>query len=177
LLLIIDDILNVAKIETGQLIVKPGNCNIGRLFTDLKLFFMEYQTRFKKNDISFSIVTNVLVTDLNITTDKGKLRQIFVNLISNAFKFTEQGKIEVGCKIDDSKQLVFFVSDTGLGIPHDKYDYIFERFSQLEQNERKTLGGNGLGLSIVKGLVNLLGGKVWLESELGKGSTFYFTVS
>lgn len=177
LLMIIDDILNVAKIESCQLLVNPENFNLISLFTDLKLLFIEHQSRFKKSHISLGVVSEVSATDLNVITDKGKLRQIFVNLIGNAFKFTNKGKIEFGCKVNESEQLVFFVSDTGIGIPKDKYDYIFERFAQLDQSEKKALGGNGLGLSIVKGLVNLLGGKVWLESEVGKGSIFYFTIN
>ena len=176
LLVIIDDILNVAKIESGQLSLNRENCHLASLFTDLKLLFIEHQSRYKKNHISFDIKSNA-PANLYILTDKGKLRQVFVNLISNAFKFTVKGKIEFGCMIGEDKQLTFFVSDTGMGIPKDKFDYIFERFSQLDHSEKKTAGGNGLGLSIVKGLVNLLGGKVWLESEVGMGSIFYFTVN
>jgi signal transduction histidine kinase len=110
-------------------------------------------------------------------TDKGKLRQIFMNLIGNAFKFTNEGKIEAGCKFDEQERLIFYVVDTGIGIPKDKQNIIFERFTQLNQFTKTNIEGNGLGLSIVKGLVDLLGGEIFLESEPGKGSTFTFTIS
>jgi CheY-like chemotaxis protein len=111
------------------------------------------------------------------------LKQIFINLIGNAFKFTEKGKIECGCKIDANQKLIFYVSDTGIGIPPDKYEVIFERFTQLNHETNLAFGGTGLGLSIVKGLIDLLGGKIWVESELenlpaGKSgkTTFYFSI-
>lgn len=113
---------------------------------------------------------------LIVETDKAKLKQIFINLIGNAFKFTDSGRIEAGCKMDNDN-LLFFVSDTGVGIPTDKQQIIFERFSQIEQTTSRLYGGTGLGLSIVKGFIDSLGGKIWIESELGKGSTFYFMLS
>jgi CheY-like chemotaxis protein len=112
-------------------------------------------------------------------TERKKNEQIIhelINLIGNALKFTEIGSVTCGCKLENNK-LIFHVSDTGVGIPKDKHEYIFERFSQLHPLPQKNLGGTGLGLSIVKGLTNLLGGKVWLESELGKGTTFYFSIN
>jgi CheY-like chemotaxis protein len=78
---------------------------------------------------------------------------------------------------DDNRQLVFYVSDTGIGIDKEKHDFIFGRFAQVEKGLSRLYGGTGLGLSIVKGLVELMGGKIWIESELGKGSTFYFTIA
>jgi CheY-like chemotaxis protein len=114
-------------------------------------------------------------SELVIVSDKVKLKQIFINLISNAFKFTEEGTIECGCKFDSNNNLVFYVSDTGKGIPVNKQEIVFERFAQLDPGENKMVTGTGLGLSIVKGLVHLLGGNIVLESEVGKGSTFLFT--
>jgi len=111
----------------------------------------------------------------NLKTDKLKLKQVIINLITNALKFTESGSINCICKLESDK-LLFQISDTGIGIPADKFDYIFERFSQLKHPTVQNVGGTGLGLPIVKGLVNLLGGKVWLESECNKGTTFYFTI-
>jgi signal transduction histidine kinase len=114
--------------------------------------------------------------DLMITTDMVKLRQIFINLIGNAFKYTDSGAVEAGCKYDKTGSLVFYVSDTGIGIPGDKHDSVFNRFVQVQDDRNISYGGTGLGLSIVKGLVHVLGGKVWLESEAGKGSVFYFSI-
>lgn len=110
-----------------------------------------------------------------IYTDKVKLKQIFINLISNSFKFTEEGRIEAGCSNKMDHYLEFYVADTGIGIPLEQQTIIFDRFTQIYHGPSKFYGGTGLGLSIVKGLVELLSGKVWLESEPGKGTKFSFT--
>ncbi len=182
LLKIINDILDISTIESGQLPIHKENCDLNELFTELTVFFKEHQKRIGKQHIHFELHTFCNPGEKNIITDKVKLRQIFINLIGNAFKFTTNGKIEGGCKYDANHHPVFYVSDTGIGIPSDKQDVIFQRFSQLNNYKNPSSGGTGLGLSIVKGLINLLGGKIWLESELenldaGKagGTTFYFS--
>jgi PAS domain S-box-containing protein len=175
LLDIINDILDISKIESGQLPVNIEECNLVELFAELSAFFTEYQKRINKQHIKFSLEALCDPSENIIITDKVKLKQIFINLISNAFKFTDVGKVEGGCKFDENNNLLFYVSDTGIGIPADKKDYIFERFTQLHQNLQKNIGGTGLGLSIVKGLIGLLGGEISVESEPNKGSTFSFT--
>jgi PAS domain S-box-containing protein len=175
LLEIIDDILDIAKIESGQLYINNEECNLNELFAELSTFFVEYRNRIGKKQIKFNLQAFCDPSDNIIVTDKIKLKQIFINLISNAFKFTNEGKIEGGCRLDKNNNLLFFVSDTGLGIPADKQEFIFERFAQLHQVSQRNVRGTGLGLSIVKGLVNLLGGEIFLESEPGKGSTFSFS--
>lgn len=175
LLEIINDILDIAKIESGQLPVNIEECDLKELFIEISTFFMEHQKRIGKQHINFNLNYQFNTTVNTILTDKVKLKQIFINLIGNAFKFTEKGQIEGGCKIDDNNNIVFYVSDTGIGIPSDKHDVIFERFAQLRQRSNQAYGGTGLGLPIVKGLVGLLGGKLWLESEIDKGATFYFS--
>lgn len=177
LLDIINDILDIAKIESGQLPINLEDFSLFDLFEDLTSFFSEYKNRIGKQHISFNLVVNFRRNEASIVADKGKLKQILINLISNAFKFTDDGKIEVGCKFDENRSLYFYVSDTGIGIPKEKQEMIFERFTQLNQNPKKNIGGTGLGLPIVKGLVNLLGGEISLESEPQKGSTFSFTIS
>lgn len=169
LLDIINDILDISKIESGQLTVTNEEVDLGELFNDLYLFFKAYQKRIGKEHLCFVLHTP---DDIVIRTDKMKLKQTLINLISNAFKYTETGRIEAGYRLEENDQLVFYVHDTGIGIPDDKHQFIFGRFTQLNQ----ILGGTGLGLSIVKALVNLLGGAVDLESEPGKGSKFTFTV-
>jgi signal transduction histidine kinase len=183
LLEIINDILAISKIESGQLPVNKEACNLDDLFAELADFFTEHQRKIGKLHIKFELSSQCHSSDFTINTDKVKLRQIFINLIGNAFKFTEKGKIEGGCKLDENNNLVFYVSDTGIGIPPDKLDIIFERFIQLPQDRDITYGGTGLGLSIVKGLIGLLGGRIWVESEPeilseGKpgGTTFYFSI-
>jgi PAS domain S-box-containing protein len=178
LLEIISDILEIAKIESGQLSVNLEECNLNELFAELTIFFTEYQNRLAKQKIVFSLQMQAQIdrSQCIIMVDKTKLKQIFTNLISNAFKFTDSGFIEGGCKIDVNNNLIFYVSDSGIGISPDKHEAIFDRFSQLNHISNRLYGGTGLGLSIVKGLLTLLGGKIWLESEPGNGSTFTFTL-
>jgi CheY-like chemotaxis protein len=176
LLEIINGILDIAKIESGQLPINNEECDLSELFSELTVLFNEQQKNKGKQQINFNLQALCESAENTIITDKVKLKQIFINLISNAFKFTTTGKIEGGCKYDVNHNLIFYVSDTGIGIPPDKQDIIFERFTQLRQNKNFVYSGTGLGLSIVKGLVGLLGGKIWLESEPDKGTTFYFSI-
>jgi PAS domain S-box-containing protein len=177
LLHIINDILDIAKIESGQLSVNIEECNINDLFLELATYFNEHQKQIGKQHIKLELDASPLLPEDRINTDSIKLKQIFINLIDNALKFTDEGTIHGGCKLDSNNNLVFYVSDTGIGIPFDKQKVVFERFAQLQQNPNKNIGGTGLGLSIVKGLVTLLGGKIWLESQPHKGSTFSFCIA
>jgi PAS domain S-box-containing protein len=177
LLEIINSILDIATIESGQLPIRLENCNLRDVFDDLSLFFGEYQQRNNKQSIEFSMKSSPESSDLVIKTDVVKLKQIFINLITNSFKYTLSGKIEAGYKFEDNYHLLFYVSDTGIGIPKDAQKIIFERFTKLNQGNYSLQDGTGLGLSIVKELTEMLGGSVWFESELGKGSTFFFTIS
>lgn len=176
LLEIINDILDIAKIESGQVTINMDEFSLRELFDELSVFFSEYQKRIRKDHLSFVVRTYGQCLNSYIISDKVKLKQIFINLINNAFKFTDSGRIEVGCRLADNETLEFYVSDTGIGIPADKQKVVFERFVQLKENSRMNLGGTGLGLSIVKGLLELLGGEIKLESEPGKGSTFTFSI-
>jgi signal transduction histidine kinase len=173
LLDIINGILDISKIETGSLGIILENYRLEDLFREIEIFFNEYQQRLNKSHILF-ILNNQSNLNEVITIDIGKVKQVIINLINNAFKFTHQGKIEFGCTLRGSNHLEFYVSDTGIGIPQDKQVLIFERFRQID--ELHFHEGAGLGLSISKGLIELLGGEIWLTSELKKGTTFYFTV-
>jgi signal transduction histidine kinase len=177
LLEIINDILDISKIESGQLFVHLAECNIHELFEELTDFFAEYKKRIGKEHITLSMEAGCIHPENVVLTDKVKLKQIFINLLNNAFKFTDVGKIEGGCQVDADNNLLFYVSDTGIGIPLDQQQIIFERFSQLNPGSNKLVSGTGLGLPIVKGLVNLLGGEIHLRSEPKKGSTFSFSIS
>lgn len=110
-----------------------------------------------------------------IFADTDRLKQIFNNLISNAIKFTSTGSIEIGYQ-PKGNLVEFYVKDTGIGIPVEYQEKIFERFRQVESSTTRKFGGNGLGLAITRNLVELMGGKIWLESELGKGTVFRFTL-
>jgi PAS domain S-box-containing protein len=176
LLDIINDILDISKIESGQSTLNIEYCNFKELFTELCSFFDKYQKRYHKEHIKLLIDQPCKESITEIKTDKVKLKQILINLITNAFKFTDSGTVKIGYCLDNHK-LIFHVSDTGIGIPKDKYDFIFERFAQLNHPVSQNIGGTGLGLSIVKGLVKQMGGDVWLESDCQKGTTFYFTIN
>ncbi|MFO7658381.1 MAG: PAS domain S-box protein [Bacteroidales bacterium] len=176
LLDIINEILDIAKIESGQLSEHLVSCNLNTVFENLKEFFDNYRKKISKQHIDFLIDIEEILNNAEILTDATKLKQILINLINNAFKFTNEGIIKAGCRFTNENELIFFVQDTGIGIPAEKHDFIFERFTQVEYEMSRNYGGTGLGLPIVKGLVGLLGGRIWLESVPGKGSTFYFTL-
>ncbi len=177
LLQIINNILDIAKIESGQMPAYIEKCNLNKLFLELDLYSTERQKVLTKNQIKFTLKNfSDIPENTTIYTDKEKFKQIFIKLIDNAFKFTDAGKVEIGCKSGDNHSLIFYVADTGIGIPSDKQDVIFEHFAQVDYGNSRMYGGIGLGLSVVKGLVRLLGGNIWLESQPGTGSTFFFTV-
>lgn len=175
LLEIINDILDIARIESGQLSVNSESFCVNDFVNDITEFVTGQQLRMKKLNISFIVNISDELKNLRISTDIIKLKQILINLISNALKFTEKGRIELSCILNSNKELQFSVSDTGSGIPMDKHEFIFERFAQLEKGKSHLYGGTGLGLSIVKALVGLLNGTIWLESQIDVGTTFYFT--
>ncbi len=172
---LINDIIDIAKIEAGQLKIMESTCNVGKLLETLHGTFSEIRNQQKKNAIELRCYKEPDEGDLIIITDPLRLQQVLTNLIGNALKFTEQGYIEFGCKRKNGF-LEFFIKDTGIGIPQDKHDILFQRFSQVDASKTRKFGGTGLGLAISKNIVELLGGSIWFESEAGQGSTFYFTI-
>ncbi len=179
LLNLINDILDISKIESNQLNLFYSQGSVKNLLLELQSTFLVNQENFKENynRNHIDIIIPDIPDHLMIYTDFARVKQVLSNLISNALKFTENGFIEIGCNKLETNFLEFYVKDTGIGIPIDKQDKIFERFKQLDDNYNTRLhGGTGLGLSIAKGLVELLGGQIRLESELNNGTTFYFTI-
>lgn len=176
LLDIINSIFDISRIDSGNLSVIKSEGNLESFFSELEFYFLEYKVKVDKKDINFVINLDIDPELKVIVTDFVKLKQIFNNLIANAFKFTYEGIIEVGCHNYKNDKLLFYVTDTGVGIPTSKQNIIFDRFTQLNNGISSNVGGTGLGLSIVKGLIDLLGGEIWLESKSGKGSTFFFTI-
>lgn len=172
LLNIINDILDIAKLESGQVPINIDVCHLNMLSQDLHNLFEDYETRNKNKNLSFQFEILSDLSKLSILTDQAKLKQIFTNLLNNACKFTHSGKITGTIKLDKKNNILFQITDTGIGIPEDKQIAIFDRFIRIEHASNKNIGGTGIGLSIVKGLVQLLGGDIHLKSELGKGSTF-----
>ncbi|NJK95168.1 MAG: response regulator [Bacteroidales bacterium] len=128
-----------------------------------------------KRDVELRLVMPENQSSLCTVTDPFRFKQVISNLIGNALKFTENGFIEFGYKVQETN-ILFYVKDTGVGIPRDKFRLIFDRFGQVLENDRLNRKGTGLGLAISVNIVKLLGGKMWLESEVGTGSTFYFTI-
>ncbi|MBN2175014.1 MAG: PAS domain S-box protein [Bacteroidales bacterium] len=174
LLNLIDDIIDISKIEAGELKTVSGECHIIQVLNELKIIF-EHERDLQKKNIMIKLHIPEGYDDLVIKTDSIRIKQILTNLLSNALKFTQEGSIEMGFEVI-SKDIRFFVKDTGIGIPSEKLEIIFNRFEQSEINISKKFGGTGLGLSISKGLVNLLGGKIWVESIFDIGSEFIFTI-
>ena len=172
LLSIVNDILTISSIDTGQEEINKKIFCINSLISVVETVFKQ---QLEGKMVKLKAIIPFPNADVNILTDKTKLTQILTNLLSNAIKFTPTGEIEFGYTFKNN-ELEFFVKDNGIGIDKSHHHIIFERFVQGNDSIHIDYGGTGLGLSICKGFVELLGGKIWVESELGKGAKFYFTI-
>ncbi|KAI1845716.1 hypothetical protein JX265_008699 [Neoarthrinium moseri] len=179
LLTIIDDILDLSKIEARRMVIEEIPYTLrGTVFNALKTLAVKANEKFL--DLTYCVDSSV--PDY-VVGDSFRLRQIILNLVGNAIKFTEHGSVRLTIqqsskstsKDPNEYALEFVVSDTGIGIPQDKLDLIFDTFQQADGSMTRKFGGTGLGLSISKRLVSLMGGDVWVRSDVGKGSSFYFT--
>ena len=175
LLRLIDDIIDVAKIEAAQLKIRHTLGNISDMMDELYVMFTENKNRNGKKNIELSLNLDKCLRNVAITTDFIRCKQILSNLIGNAIKFTEKGMVEFGCLQVDNNMLQFYVKDTGIGIPEEEIERIFDRFQRIE-TDKKIYSGTGLGLTISKKLVELLKGRIWCDSVKGEGSTFYFVL-
>ncbi|MGQ1785212.1 MULTISPECIES: PAS domain-containing sensor histidine kinase [unclassified Saccharicrinis] len=173
LLNLINDIIDISKIDAGKLQLNPEPTSVNNLLHELFIFFESELAANNKADIKLNCYSPE--DPLNIITDSTRLRQVLINLLGNAVKFTQKGSIDFGLQLKD-REIMFYVKDTGIGIHKEKHKHIFDRFNQSAPTTEKIYGGAGLGLSISKACVEMLGGKIWLESESGQGSTFYFTI-
>jgi len=173
---LIDDIIDFAKIEAGQIKILKQEFSLNALLTQIHSSFLAESMKKDKNNVKLRIRKAFLNEDCFIQTDPNRLRQVLTNLVGNAFKFTQDGYIEFGYNIPEKGFIEFYVKDTGIGIPPDKIDQVFERFMQADYSRSRKYSGSGLGLAISRGFVELLGGKMWAASEVNKGSTFYFTI-
>jgi PAS domain S-box-containing protein len=171
LLSIISDIVDISNIETGHIKVSHDNVNINVL---MRKIFEQYSYKARKDNISLTINTSLDDNSAVTGCDEIKLIQVISNLLNNAFKFTIKGSIHLGYDLSDD-YIVFYVRDTGIGISKENFSRIFDRFYQVDDSTHKTMG-TGLGLSLCKAYVELMGGRIWLESTPGKGSIFYFTL-
>lgn len=168
----INDLIDISKIEAGQMNISIEETNINKIIDDLYSFFI-LQT--KKQSLEYNYIKSLSDEDALIKSDNSKLYAILINLIKNALKFTEKGKIEYGYYLRDNF-IEFFVKDTGIGIEEEFQNIIFDRFSQADTNLSRNYEGSGLGLAISKAYAEMLGGKIWIKSKVGEGSTFLFSV-
>ena len=173
---IIDDILDVSKIEANQMNINPIPVNLNDMMNELWVFYTTHLQSKEKHHVELILDDSGFVDNCMVYMDAIRLSQIFSNLIGNAVKFTEKGYIRFGYRNSAPDLLEFVVEDSGIGMRDDQQKIIFERFRQVEIDNRQQYGGTGLGLTISKSLVEMKGGKMWVESYEGKGSTFYFTI-
>lgn len=172
MLKIINDIIDISKIEAGLMNVNIKKANINELIEDINKFF---KPEIQEKGISINFYTALPSSKAFLNTDSEKVYAILTNLIKNAIKYSMAGTIECGYTIKEDF-LEFYVKDTGVGIPKDLHHTIFKRFIQGHLDDKNAYEGAGLGLAISKAFVELLGGKIWVESDKGIGSTFYFTL-
>ena len=176
LLKIINDIIDISKIEAGMIEVKPIKTDLNdQLHLIYQFFRHEAETKRLKLNLHCGLMDEKAI----IFTDSDKLYSITTNLVKNAIKYSHKGQIDFGYKLmekEGESLLQFYVQDTGIGIPKNRQESIFERFIQADIEDRNAYQGSGLGLSIAKAYVEMLDGKIWVDSEEGFGSTFYFTI-
>ncbi|MEE1899470.1 ATP-binding protein [Flavobacterium rakeshii] len=174
LLLIINDILDLSKIESGKLVIEHSKFN---LKSALKHVYDLLKVKAEQSGLEFNLFLDANMPE-TVVGDKGRINQILMNLAGNAIKFTEEGDVTISVKkIDETEagcKLRFSIKDTGIGIEKDKLEAIFDRFTQAEESTTRRFGGTGLGLNIVKQLVELMDGEIGVNSKPGRGSEFYF---
>lgn len=174
LLELINDIIDISKLESGEVAMNQEKVNVNKLLIDVTDIFKAELISKKKN---IKIITENGLRDDNdlIITDKKRLKQVLINLIGNAVKFTDNGTIKVSYTLQNG-ELIFNVSDTGIGISEEELPIIFNRFRQADETSTRAYGGTGLGLAISEACVKLLGGEIQAESIKNIGSTFRFSI-
>ncbi len=172
LLSTVNDIIDFSKIEAGQTHTTVSKVNINEITKQLYTFF---NGEAQKKGLQLLLNNSYSVNHLRLQSDREKIYSILTNLIKNAIKYSKSGSSEFGYKIIKN-DILFFVKDTGVGIPKEKFEFIFDRFIRVGKDKEHFTEGSGLGLSISKAYVEMLGGKIWVESEVGVGSQFYFTI-
>jgi signal transduction histidine kinase/CheY-like chemotaxis protein len=169
LLEMVNDLLDLARVEAGKSVVRPARFQVSSLFGALRGVLRPLQV----ND-SVELIFDDASAIPAMQTDESKVAQILRNFVANALKFTEQGSVRVSVRLSENGQsAVFAIADTGIGIAPEHVELIFQEFAQIDSAVQRKFRGSGLGLPLAKGLAELLGGTVWLESVLGKGSTFF----
>jgi len=168
----VNDIIEISRIDTEQVRVSLGKVNV---LKQLDFIYHFFTPEVEKKGMQLVLNTSLSEDESLILTDEIKLDSIFTNLVKNAIKYSNKGTIKISCDKKDDK-LEFSVKDTGIGIPQNRLEAVFNRFVQADIEDKQVREGSGLGLAIVKSYVEMLGGKIWIESEVNEGSTFYFTI-
>lgn len=174
LLKMIDDIVELTQMETGKVTIRKSPCNIDFLLNEILTIFNQYKVSQNKEHIDIKINYPEKRGKV-IYTDPGRLQQLISSLITNSIKFTEKGSVEIGYKPITEQRIEFYVRDTGAGLSRELQKRIFNKVAEDEPGPGRS-ESTGLGLTIARNLIRLMGGKIWVESELGQGSTFYFTI-
>ncbi len=173
---LVNDIIDLSKLESNQLVIRESMTELNQLMQELKVM-AEHEKKIREKDhILVFMETDILENDGLIFIDHYRLKQILTNLLVNAIKFTPKGYIHFGYRLKDNDTLLFFIRDTGIGIPKNKQKEVFQYFHQLENTLNRSNTGTGLGLAICKKLVELMEGNIWLQSEPGKGTSFFLTM-
>lgn len=172
----VTDIMDVSRIEAGEVMVSKTEVSVNEILEEQYTFFCREA---ESKGIELYYKSSLSDSEARVVTDKHKLEGILTNLIKNAIKFTDQGKITIACSLKKEKNidvLEFYVKDSGIGIPTNKLESVFNRFEQADIGNSRAFEGSGLGLTIAKSYIEMLGGKIWVESVEGEGSKFYFTL-
>ena len=172
----IDDVIDISKIETGQMDIRKERVNVIDFLVELYNDCKKYKDKHKRENVDLILNKQHDYTNVVILTDPIKLRQIFFNFIDNAFVFTTLGKIEIGFTINNKNGISFYVKDSGVGIDTKHHESIFEHFRQVDNSSTRKVGGSGLGLAISRGLAQLLNGNISMQSKPEKGSIFYLSL-
>lgn len=175
LVTVIDDIIDISMIQSNQLKIERETFKLNELLQEIFVLYKSQKAE-QLSNLSFKVKLCENQKHQQLYSDKNRLFQVLKNLLDNAFKFTNEGHINFGCLESNDEELILFVEDTGIGIEKSKSKVIFESFRQAEEGNSRKYDGSGLGLAITSGILERLGGKVWIQSEVGKGSTFFVSV-
>ncbi len=179
LLSIVEDLFDITLIETGEIKIINETFDLNGVLKEIHEVLKIEQRNLAKSNIDLNLLAPDIGSEMMLLSDTHKLKQILINLLKNALKFTHHGHINYGYNFinkDGVKMLEFFVKDSGIGIPKNQVKVIFDVFRQVEDADTRSYGGTGIGLSISQKLVGLLGGKMWVKSQVGVGSQFFFTL-